>query len=100
MWTLNADCARLVRESWNVNFYDCPMYILDQNLKLLKSRMKVWNEIIFGNVHSKTFLVEIFLKAVQKEIEGHGYIDNLQEKEIKSQHDLELDLNMEEEFEG
>ncbi|XP_058746611.1 uncharacterized protein LOC131619539 [Vicia villosa] len=98
MWTLNSDCDRLVRETWNEKFYGCPMYILDQNLKLLKSRLKSWNKYTFGNVHIITTQAESNIKNIQLEIEDHGYSDILLEKEIKAQHDLNLALNIEEEL--
>lgn len=98
IWTMNVDCERLVKESWKVKFYGYHMYILDQKLKLLKSRLKVWNNDIFGNVQYKTVQTDNKLKSIQQDIEEHGYTTILQEKEIKSQHDLDMAVNIEEEL--
>ncbi|XP_058755288.1 uncharacterized protein LOC131628465 [Vicia villosa] len=98
MWTLDEDCDRLIREAWTENFHGCHMFILDQKLKNLKNKLKVWNKNKFGNVQNKTILAGGNLKAVQKEVEDYGYNDILHEKEIKAQNDLDIALNMEEEL--
>lgn len=40
MWTHHDDCKRLIQETWNTNFVGCPMFILNQKLKLLKQKLK------------------------------------------------------------
>lgn len=70
------------------------MFILDQKVKNIKAKLKVWNKNNFGNVQEKTILAEQYLKTVQKDIEDYGYNDILHEKEIKAQHDFDIALNM------
>ncbi|XP_058781014.1 uncharacterized protein LOC131655124 [Vicia villosa] len=98
MWTLDQDCSKLVKDTWNVKIYGCPMYVLDQKLKILKKKLRTWNKTTFGNIHDKSKLAAEHLKDIQKTIEDYGYTDTLHDKEIKAQHDLDLALNMEEEL--
>lgn len=37
MWTLHPDCINVVTSCWDQSFTGCPMFILTQNLKLLKT---------------------------------------------------------------
>ncbi|XP_058763566.1 uncharacterized protein LOC131637017 [Vicia villosa] len=98
MWTLNDDCARLIKDTWNALIVGCPMYILDKKLRILKSRLKKWNKFTFGNVHDNVKVAECNLNDIQQQIQSLGYSDNLQVLEAKAQHEFEKALNMEEEL--
>lgn len=98
MCTLHTDCDNIVRDSWKAKVYGCHMYILDQKLKILKGKLKVWNKHVFGNVLTKSVQVCNILKDIQKDIATLGYTDSRQELEVKAQHDLDLALRIEEEF--
>lgn len=47
MWSQHDDCKRVIQETWNINIVGCPMYILNQKLKILKHKLKIWNKTIF-----------------------------------------------------
>lgn len=96
MWTLNEECYKVMEETWKVQVFGCPMFILDRKLKLLKLRLKDQNKNNFGDIQKKGSAAEIGLKEIQDEIGVIGYTDSLHDKESKAQHDLELlFLNME-----
>ncbi|XP_026451586.1 uncharacterized protein LOC113351890 [Papaver somniferum] len=63
MWFLHADFMRMIRDSWNAPLVRSPAFIFPQNLKRLKVEMKLWNQMVFGNVHVK-------LKQAQLRLEG------------------------------
>ncbi|XP_058759734.1 uncharacterized protein LOC131633041 [Vicia villosa] len=98
MWTAHAEYVRIVSESWKVKFHGCPMFILDQKLKHLKNRLKLWNKTTFRNVNDKVTEAGNKLKAIQTDIERLGYTDSLRDQEVSAQHDLDLALNLEEEL--
>jgi len=46
MWASHNDCFNVVKDSWNTNIVGCPMFILTENLNLLKNNLKDWNKNI------------------------------------------------------
>jgi len=54
MWTLHNDCKKLISDSWNTRLIGCPMHILSTKLKALKTKFKLWNKEVFGNIHSQS----------------------------------------------
>lgn len=98
MWTLNENRSRVIKEAWDVKIFGCHMYILDNKLRFLKFRLKDWNNNIFGDVKTKVMVYEKNLKEIQNEINILVYNNCLQDKETRAQHDIEVALNMEEEF--
>ncbi|XP_058783572.1 uncharacterized protein LOC131658278 [Vicia villosa] len=85
-------------ENFSFKNFGCPMYVLDRKLKLLKTRLKEWNKNSFGDVKIKVTSAENELANVQEDIIKNGNSDSLQDKEAKAQHDMEVALNMEEDF--
>ncbi|XP_026399736.1 uncharacterized protein LOC113295619 [Papaver somniferum] len=63
MWFLHADFMRMVRDSWNAPLVGSPDFIFPQKLKRLKVKMKLWNQIVFGNVHVKLKQEELRLEG-------------------------------------
>lgn len=68
MWNQHNDCRRLVSNTWNHKFVGCPMFILSQNLKALKSTFKIWNKNTFGDVHKMVCSAQAKLDSVQHQI--------------------------------
>ncbi|XP_058756625.1 uncharacterized protein LOC131629842 [Vicia villosa] len=98
MWSSHNDCINIIQSSWNVNVTGCPMFILDRKLRILKKNLKTWNNNVFGNVINKVEEAETILKEIQADISSHGYDELRHANEIKAQNDLEMALNVEEEF--
>lgn len=96
MWTEHKDCKRLVSEVWRRSFYGCPMSILSQKLKALKSELKVWNKLVFGNVHQKVDQAMTELDSVQKLVSSSGPSDSLAAQELQAQTELQHFLNLQE----
>lgn len=78
--------------------YGFPMYILDNKIRILKASLKILNKTLFGNVRTKVLEAEKKLIDIQIEIDSLGQNDLLQAKDLKAQSDLEVNLNLEEEF--
>lgn len=74
------------------------MYILDRKLRILKNKLKDWKRNHFGDVKAKFKEAEKQLQDILQEISSSGYNDNLEKKETKAQYDMEVALNIEEEF--
>lgn len=58
------------------------MYILCKKLQLLKSRLKIWNRDIFGNVHELVISPQVILDVIQNHIHSNGYSNKPGNKEI------------------
>ena len=98
MWSQHEDCKRVIQETWNINIVGCPMYILNQKLKILKQKLKIWNKTIFGNVHNMVRDAEHKLSLIQSDIDILGITDFLMDQHKVAQIQLENVLNIEEEF--
>jgi len=92
------DCKRVNQEAWNINMVGCSMFILNQKLKVLKQKLKIWNKTIFGNVHSLVKEAEQKLSNIQADIDLLGISNSLMEHQKAAQIFLENALSMEEEF--
>lgn len=90
MWSLNEECTNIIKKSWMTGVSGCPMHILDKKLRILKPNLNFLNKTKFGNVKTKVIEVEKTLMEIQSEI------DSLVIK--KAQTDIEISLNLEEEF--
>lgn len=51
MWSHHNDYSNLVKTVWNNQNLGSSMFVLSQNLKLLKDELKICNKNIFGNIH-------------------------------------------------
>ncbi|XP_026399720.1 uncharacterized protein LOC113295603 [Papaver somniferum] len=87
MWFLHHDFMRMVRDSWNAPLVGSPAFIFPQKLKRLKVEMKLWNQLVFGNVHVRLKQAQLRLeeairvmdddpsdvhkKNVMKDAQGH-----------------------------
>lgn len=98
MWTLNKECYKVIEEAWKVQVFGFPMCVLDIKIKLLKIILKDWCKKNFGDIQKKVYNIELGLKDIQNDINVSGYSDNLHDKYIKAQHEVQLSLKMEEEF--
>lgn len=51
-WLHHADFRRLVSDVWgSVPTHGCPMFMAVKKLKVLKTRLRVWNKLVFRNGH-------------------------------------------------
>jgi len=98
MWTKHKDCHRVIQEVWNTNIVGCHMFILSQKLKLLKTKLKVWNNTVFGNVHNMVKTAEQNLALLQSDIDMNGLTDSLMEQHRDAQFQMENALQIEEEY--
>jgi len=98
MWTLHEGCRQVIQDSWNTNVVGCPMFVLNQKLKIFKQNFKVWNKNVFGNVHLLVKDAEQKLNVIQNEIDCNGINDVVMEHQKLTQIQLEQALVIEEEF--
>lgn len=98
MWSLHADCKNMIQQSWNETVVGCPMFILNQKLKNLKQKLKIWNKTVFGNLNSIVKEAEQKLLYIQDEIDSNGATETLLEHQKMAQISLEHALEIEEEF--
>lgn len=74
------------------------MYSLDRKLRILKTRLKKWDKNCFGLIMVKRNEAEEMLQDIQIDIENHSQPDFLQEEKRKAKANLDVSLNLEEEF--
>lgn len=83
-WALNKECVDIIIKSWMTKVSGFPMYILDEQLRILKDNLKVWDKNNFCNIKTKVIEVEQVLKDFQFEIDTRGLNDIMQAKEKKA----------------
>ncbi|CAL0314295.1 unnamed protein product [Lupinus luteus] len=98
MWLKHDDCRKLVQESWRNQVYVCPMFILGQKLKRLKSAFRTWNTEVFGNIHTRVKNSLAVVDVIQNCINENGPEQELFDREVLAQNQLLSDLVMEEDF--
>ena len=98
MWSLHSDCKDFISSCWQSDFVGCPMLNLSKKLKLLKSKLKVWNKETFGNVHQYVKNSELKLNLIQTRIHTNGPSDDLLNLEKTAQNDLNIALERQECF--
>lgn len=74
------------------------MFILNQKLKAIKTKLKAWNQFVFDNIHSNVSSAMNKVDEVQRLIDSNGYSDSLIEQEKSAQMDLQRMLHYEEEL--
>ncbi|KAK2444447.1 hypothetical protein QL285_015474 [Trifolium repens] len=98
MWSIHPDCRKIIADTWNINVVGCPMFILTQKLKLVKDKLKTWNETCFGNVTDLVCSAELKLAHIQVQIQEHVHSDALLLEENLACTELEEALTKEEAF--
>jgi hypothetical protein len=98
MWSLHPDCRAIISESWKSVVVGCPMFVLSQKLKSLKTKLKTWNKDCFGNVNDMVNVAESKLQQIQLQIQNHGHSDTLLHEEKLAIADLEEALTKQEAF--
>jgi len=74
------------------------MQILSQKLKMLKDELKVWNKIVFGDIHNQVQLAVSKLDDIQQLLHIYGHNDDLSQQKKNAKIELEKALIIEEEF--
>lgn len=72
------------------------MYRLQQRLKTLKNKIKIWNKEEFGNIFEDKTRIEIHLQKVREKVFMFGYIEQLMEEENVLQEQLQAREKQEE----
>jgi hypothetical protein len=98
IWTMHPDCRSIISDCWNSVIVGCPMFVLSQKLKLLKSKLKDWNKNCFGNVHDMVNSADKKLQHIQSQIQLNGHIDALLHEEKLASVEYEEALNRQEVF--
>lgn len=58
----------LVREVWGGQVHGCAMFVFQQKLKNLKSKLKELNRLKFGDLQLKVTRAREYLKQIQAEM--------------------------------
>ncbi|KAI5402290.1 hypothetical protein KIW84_050057 [Lathyrus oleraceus] len=74
----------------------CPMFILNKKLQLLKSKLRMWNKDIYGNIHNQIKDMSSELSGLQRLIQENDSSVDLFNEVKKAQLELEKALDMEE----
>lgn len=98
IWISHPNCINIVKNCWNTQFIGCPMFILNQKLKHLKSTLKVWNKNTFGNVNDQVKQATLKVDSIQTQLDTFDITDDLLEQEKTAQIELEHALYLEETF--
>lgn len=98
MWISHTDCINVVKDSCNNNFIGCPMFVLNQKLKHLKTTLKVWTKTTFNDIHVQVKEVTDKVDLIQAEIDSSGVTDELINQEKNAQIQLEKVLEIEETY--
>lgn len=64
VYSMHDECLGLISHTLNTRIFGFPIYTLDKNLRILKTRLKKWNKICFGNVMVKVKEAERKLKGI------------------------------------
>lgn len=98
MWASHPDCHKIVSDSWNTPIFDCPMFILSQKLKNLKTVLKIWNKGSFGDVNKNVEKATKELENVQALITDEGSSEDLVAQEQLAQIELNKALHFQEDY--
>lgn len=71
------------------------MFVLSQKLKALKSELKTWNKLVFGNIHLRVEAATAAMDDIQQQINISGASDDLMEQEVMAQTELQQALHYE-----
>ncbi|KAL6204731.1 hypothetical protein ACLB2K_021998 [Fragaria x ananassa] len=83
MWLNHPIFRDTVATCWSSSkFWGCPIYVTVQKLKVLKSCLRNWNKMVFGDVHQNVNKAREALSAIQQDIAIHGMIDQKFEDEV------------------
>ncbi|XP_026378418.1 uncharacterized protein LOC113272837 [Papaver somniferum] len=63
MWFLHPDCMRRVHDICNAPLVESLAYVFPQKLKRLKADMKIWNQLVFGNVYVRLKQAQLRLES-------------------------------------
>jgi len=74
------------------------MFVLNQKLKFLKQKLKIWNITVYGNVHNLVKESDRKLSIVHSNIDQLRISNSLMEEHKAEQNSLESTLNIEEEY--
>ena len=83
MWLNHPIFRDTVATCWSSSkFWGCPMYVTVQKLKALKSCLRNWNKMVFGDVHQNVNTAREALSTIQQDIAIHGMTDQKFEDEV------------------
>ncbi|KAL6130669.1 hypothetical protein ACLB2K_069048 [Fragaria x ananassa] len=83
MWLNHPTFRDTIATCWSSSkFWGCPMYVTVQKLKTLKSCLRNWNKMVFGDVHQNVNKARDTLSAIQQDIAIHGMTDQKFEDEV------------------
>ncbi|XP_019450480.1 PREDICTED: uncharacterized protein LOC109352716 [Lupinus angustifolius] len=98
MWVSHSDCKRLVSVTWSKSVIGCPMFVLAQNLRMLKQELKEWNKNVFGNIHLRVSQAKLKVEEIQRCMELIEPDQDLLDQDTLTQNELLHALRVEEEF--
>lgn len=75
MWSKHPGCIDITRDAWQTPVFGCPMYILFQNLKILKGRLKEWNKNVICDVNNNVAPGLSRVDQIQQQINDYGGSD-------------------------
>ncbi|XP_050113925.1 uncharacterized protein LOC126592246 [Malus sylvestris] len=83
MWVQHPSFRETVTHCWrNTVVYGCPMFIILQKLKALKTCLRQWNFSVFGDVHNRVANARHNLSMIQQRISTEDINNDLFEEEI------------------
>ncbi|XP_019447354.1 PREDICTED: uncharacterized protein LOC109350586 [Lupinus angustifolius] len=98
MWVSHSYCKRLVSATWSKSVIGCPMFVLAQNLRMLKLELKGWNKNVFCNIHLRVSQAKLKVEEIQRCMELIEPDQDLLDQDTLAQNELLHALRVEEEF--
>ncbi|TQD79672.1 hypothetical protein C1H46_034775 [Malus baccata] len=99
MWVQHPSFRETITHCWrNTVVYGCPMFIILQKLKALKTCLRQWNFSVFGDVHNRVANARHNLSMIQQRISTEGINNDLFEEEIVAKTTVMESLQMQEAF--
>ncbi|XP_019455110.1 PREDICTED: uncharacterized protein LOC109356233 [Lupinus angustifolius] len=98
MWLQHQGLRSVVEAHWSNTVVGCPMYVLSNKLKGLKTIFKSRNKEVFDNIHLRVKNALTSFELIQQKLSAEGQTDLLLAQEEQAQKDLLVASNSEEEF--
>jgi len=77
MWLQRPYCEKLVSDAWNISWFGCHIYVLNQKLKKVNRKLIYWIRNVFGNVNGTVTNATNNLARFQANLDSHAENDDL-----------------------
>ena len=83
MWSTRKDFDTLVKKTWSTKFSGPNMFCLVSKCKVLKAKIKIWNQTQFGNIFRQLRLVDSQLQRTQQQLLANADLPSVQKRQTQ-----------------